>query len=234
MPGEPGPPPNRFDVERAAEWSPLPTVCRDVLYAFCRQMVKDTTIIPLHLMPSLNTLARRTGWSKRHVQRALDYLEVLGIITRRRPTVEDARKEHARTAYVVHYPRLVELGTGSAKKARDAQALGLGPVRRKPRARVTTELGTDSLEATDTVPPIQISSVPTDQTDREVAFIADILSGRTGYLVSTELAMQIRAIILARPGARGQKSLTYIRRVLALESHPERWLRPQDSSGGKT
>jgi hypothetical protein len=235
MSSDPSKPPNRFDVERATEWSPLPTPCRDVLYALARQMIKDTTVIPLHVQPSLKTLAKKTGWSKRHVQRALDYLEVLNIIERRRPPMELARTEHARTTYVVIYDRLFELGTGSPKAARDAQALGLGPVRRKPRAKVATELGTARPEPRDSVAPVQISSdPPTDQTDSEVALIAGVISSRTGYLVSDELARQIRAVILARPGAQGQRPLTYIRRVLANEPRPERWLRPQDSPGGTT
>jgi hypothetical protein len=228
MPGEPPPLPNRFDVERAAERSPLPTVCRDVLYVLARRMVKETTLIPLQHMPSLKTIARYSGWSKRHVQRGLDYLEVLGIVERRRPPPEKARKEHAVTAYTVRYAELAGLGTGSPKTARDAQALGLGPVRRKPRAKASDDLGTGSPEARDTVAPIQISSDHTDQTDLELVFIADVISGRTGRPVTEELAAQIRKVILARPGAQGQKTLTYIRRVLALESHPERWLTPFD------
>lgn len=229
MPGEPPPLPTRYEVERAAERSPLPTVARDVLYALARRMQQGSTLILLQHQPSLSTLAKAAGWSKRHVQRALDYLEVLGILIRSRPSQHDARVNHKRTAYTVRYPRLAELGTGSPKEAKDAQALGLGPVRRKPRDTSAEGLETGSPEARDTLPHVQDLSEPTDQTDPELVFIAGIISGRTGQPVSDELAAQIRKVILARPGAQGpQKPITYIRRVLALESHPERWLTPFD------
>jgi hypothetical protein len=229
MPGDPPPPlPTRYEVERAAERSPLPTVCRDVLYALARRMQQGSTLILLQHQPSLNTLAKAAGWSKRHVQRALDYLEALGTLTRARPSKHDARVNHKRTAYTVHYPRLAALGTGSPREAMAAQALGLGPVRRKPRDKEAEDLGTGGPEARDTAPPVQDSSEPTDHTDPELAFIAGIIGGRTGQPVSEELAGQIRKVILARPGAQGQKPITYLRRVLALENHPERWLTPFD------
>lgn len=219
--------PDRFDVERSVERSPLPTVCRDILLALCRRMQKGSTMIPPEHTPSLNSLARMTGWSRRHVQRGLDYLELLGIISRRRPSTYDAQVHHARTKYVVHYQSLVDLGPGSPKKARDAQSMGLGPVRRKPRAKQATDLGTASPEAEDTVAPDQISSDQPDHAVREVAFIRLHIADRTGHQLSEPEAYRIRALMLARPGAAGKNSLAYIRRVLALDRHPEKWLQPQ-------
>jgi len=117
---DPEKPPDRYDVEWATEESPLPTVARDVLYALARRMVKGSTVIPLeHAAISLNNLSEITGWSKRQVQRALDYLEFKLILTRRRPSSYDARVNHARTSYVVHYEWLERLGTGSPKEAGD-------------------------------------------------------------------------------------------------------------------
>jgi hypothetical protein len=218
--------PLRYDVENAAERSPLPTVSRDILYAFARRMQQGSTLIMLQHQPSLSTLAKSAGWSKRHVQRGLDYLERLGIITRTRPSKHLQRTEHRRTAYVVHYEALLELGTGSPKSARDAQSLGLGPPRRKPRAKKSAELGTDSPEARDTAAHVQISPEPPDHTDPEIAFIRGHITERTGRSVSEQQAAEIRAVILARPGAQDQKPLGYIRRVLALDRHPEKWLEP--------
>ena len=219
-------PPDRFDTERLVERSPLPTVCRDVLLALCRLMKRGTLLIPPEHTPSLSILALKSGWSRRHVKRALDYLELLGIISRLRPTKHDAAVNHARTKYVVHYHRLVDLGPGSAKKARDAQALGLGPPRRPPRAKQSAELGTGSPEAGDTLPHTQIPSDQPDHTEREVAFIRLHMADKTGYQLTEAEARRIRAEMLARPGAQGQNSLAYIRRVLALDRHPEKWLQP--------
>jgi len=218
--------PTRYDVEWAAERSPLPTVARDVLYALARRMQQGSTLIMPQHMPSLSSLAKSAGWSKRHVQRALDYLEKLGIVSRRRPSKHKARTEHARTMYTVHYPRLAELGTGSPKEAMDAQSLGLGPVRRKPRDTSAPDLGTGSPEARDTEAHGQNVSVHTDQSDPETVFIRQHLQDRTGRDVGEAQAAEIRALILARPGAQDQRPMAYIRRTLITDKNPGRWLEP--------
>lgn len=206
------------------ETSPLPTVARDAVYALCRRMVKGSTVVPPQHTLSLNELSSATGWSKRHLQRALDYLEMRDIVVRNRPSKHKARTEHARTTYGINYEALLRLGTGSPKKARDTRALGLGPPRRKPRAKATDELGTGSPGAGDTMAHDSDLSVHTDQTDPELAFIRVHIGDRTGRTVTQEMAERIRARILARPGSTGQPPLTYLRRVLALDKHPERWL----------
>ena len=222
----PKPPPNRFNIERLVEVSPLPTVCRDALLMLARRMTAGTLVVPPEHSPSIGEIARKSGWSRRHAQRGLDYLELLGIISRYRPSQHDARVNHVHTKYVVHYQRLVDLGPGSAKKARDAQSMGLGPPRRKPRAKEQTGLGTGSPEAEDTLSPDQISPDQTDHTGRAVAFIRRHIAERTGYQLTEAEGRRIRAEMLARPGRGKQSELTYIRRVLALDRHPEKWLQP--------
>lgn len=226
--------PDRFDVERVTEKSPLPTPARDVLYALARRMQQGSTYIPLqHATISLNKLAEISGWSKRQVQRALNYLEARAIITRRRPSLHDARTKQARTSYTVHYEQLEKLGTGSPKEARDTQAYGLGPPRRKPRDTQARELGTEGPEARDSVAPNQTLSDKPDQPDLETALIVSLLKVRTGQAVSDDQAAAIRQLLLARPGAEGEPPAAYIRRVLNTDPKPQRWLpnaQPPDNS----
>lgn len=209
--------PDRFDLKRAIERAPMPTVAKDVLYALARKMDKGTLVIPLYRMPSLTTLAKHSGWSRRHVERALNYLELLRIVTRNRPSKIDAQTKHARTAYVVHLDPLLWLGTGSPKESKDAVAYGLGPPRRPPRAKKSSALGTGSLEAGDMVAHSQVLPDKPDKPDRQIAIVIDVLRNRTGKTVSAEWAAQTRDLILARPGAMGQRPEGYLRRILMLE-----------------
>lgn len=216
--------PGRFEIERAAERADIPTVAKDVIYALSRRMDAGTPVIPLRHMPSLTTLAAASGWSRRHVERALNYLEMVGVVDRRRPTVVDARTKHARTAYTVHHDPLVKLGTGSPQNSRDAQSLGLGPPRRQPRDKVSPDLGTGSRVARDTVAHVQ--TFPDHQTspDPGAAMVMRILAERTGRTVSAEWAAKTAALILARPTSAGRSPERFIRQVLILDKNVERWL----------
>lgn len=216
--------PGRFEIERAAERADMPTVAKDVIYALSRRMDAGGPVIPLRHMPSLTTLAAASGWSRRHVERALNYLEMAGVVDRRRPSVVDARTKHARTAYTVHHDPLVKLGTGSPQNSKDAQTLGLGPPRRQPRDKVSPDLGTPSHVARDTGAHVQ--TFPDQQTspDPRAAMVIRVLADRTGKTVSLEWAEKTAALILARPTAAGQPPERYIRRVLMLDKNIERWL----------
>lgn len=216
--------PGRFEIERAAERADMPTVAKDVIYALSRRMDAGGPVIPLRHMPSLTTLAAAAGWSRRHVERALNYLEMAGVVDRRRPSVADARTKHARTAYTVHHDPLVKLGTGSPQNSKDAQSLGLGPPRRQPRDKVSPELGTGRRAARDTGAHVQ--TFPDHQTspDPRAAMVIRVLADRTGKTVSLEWAEKTAALILARPTAAGQPPERYIRRVLMLDKNIERWL----------
>lgn len=203
----------------------MPTVAKDVIYALARLMDANTPVIPLQFMPSLTTLAKKAGWSRRHVERALNYLELVGAVTRVRPTQHDAQTKHARTSYTVHHHQLLRLGTGSPKDSRDAQALGLGPPRRPPRAKKSPDLGTPSQAAEDTVAHSQtLSSNPPNQPDRTARFVQQFFAGRFGRSVDEDWAAKTAAEILSRPGAAGKDPLAYVRRTLATDRHPEKWL----------
>jgi hypothetical protein len=215
--------PTRYDVEWAIERSELPAAARDMLYLLARRMEQGSTLIPGQHSPSLSKIAKASGWSRRHVLRALNYLEDLGLITRHRPTPHNARVYHQRTNYTVH---LDKLGTGSPAEASDVPSHGLRTARRKAKDTPSPELGTASPEARDTLARSQISPEPPDQPDPEIAFIRSHLHGRTGQVVSEDQAAGIRALVLARPGAQGQRSMPYIRRVLTLDKHPDKWLEP--------
>jgi hypothetical protein len=54
------------------------------------------------------------------------------------------------------------------------------------------------------------------------------VAARTGQTISEGQAAAIRTLILARPGAQGQRPMAYIRRVLTLDTrqNPEKWLEP--------
>jgi hypothetical protein len=193
-----------------------------VLYALARRMAQGSTVIPLqHAQISLNQLAKASGWSKRHVQRALDYLEVRGIVTRRRPTLHDARVKQARTTYVVHYEPLAGLGTGSPKEAGDTTAYGLGPPRRKPRDKAAQGLETGSPDPRDTAAHESDLSDQPDQSE-EISLVIRHIAERTGVTVDRQWAAATRDLILARPGIVNRRS--YLIRTLATDKNPERWL----------
>lgn len=223
--------PTRYDVEWAIERSHLPTVARDVLFLLARRMDQGSTLIPGHRTPSLTTIAKASGWSRRHVLRGLNYLEAVRLITRTRPSAYDARVRHVRTRYTVHLDRLTELETGSPAEARDSWAYGVGTPRRGSRATQAPRLGTAGPEARDSVAHTQNLPETPEPADDEIAFIRGYLAERTGQTISEDRAAGIRALILARPGAQGQRSLPYIRRVLTLDTrqNPEKWLQPQEA-----
>lgn len=221
--------PTRYDVEWAAEASVLGKCARDVVFALCRRMEQGSTIIPGRYSPSLRGLAAATGWSKRHVQRALNTLEALQVVSRLRPTLVDARRKHARTHYVVNLERLRSLerglGTQGPQEGRDSTSPPLGTVRPMAGDSTTPGHGTGGREARDTVAHSQISPERADlRSDPEIDMVIKTLRDRTGKTVSEEWAARTRDLILARPGSASQRPLGYIRRVLMLDKQPDRWL----------
>lgn len=216
--------PGRFEFEWAAERSPMPIVAKDIVYALARRIEAGTPIIPLQHMPSLTKLAKATGWSRRHVERALNYLELTGVVTRVRPSIHDAQTKHARTSYTIHHDYLLRLGTGSPKDSKDAQSLGLGPPRRPPRAKKSPGLETGSQAPRDTAAHSQISPELPDRPDQSdlVDLVIRELQKRTGSIVGREWAETTRDLLLARPGIVNPRA--YIIRTITTDPHPERWL----------
>jgi hypothetical protein len=220
--------PTRYDVEWAIEKSRLPTVARDVLFLLARRMDQGTTLIPGHRTPSLSKIAEASGWSRRHVLRGLNFLEAAKLITRTRPAPYDARVRHVRTRYTVHLDQLAGLETGSPAEARDSWSYGVGTPRRGAKATQAQGLGTAGPEARDSVAHTQNLPENPEPADTEITFIRGYVSERTGQTISEDQAAGIRAVILARPGAQGQRPMAYIRRVLTLDTrqNPEKWLEP--------
>jgi hypothetical protein len=217
--------PARYEFEWAVERAMLPTICKDVLYALARRMQQGSTLIYQGHSPlSLTYLAKVSGWSRRHVERALNYLELVDVVIRTRPSIHDARTKHAVTRYAVNYHQLVELGPQDLQRARDAVAHGLGPRRRKPKDGGTSALGTAGPEAGDTA--AHSSQIPqsAEGAEREIALIIRVLQDRTGKTVSRDWAATTRDLILARPANSHLPPMARIRRVLLMEKHPERWL----------
>lgn len=214
-------------MERATERSGLPKGARDVLFLLCRRMDQGGTYIPPQHSPSLNTIARLSGWSKRHIQRFLNLLEQLGLVIRTRPPIEQARKNHARTLYAINVPKLLQLARDrQAQEARDSTSTGLGTPQPKARDTTAAGLGTSGRGARDTTAHSQTLSDQPDHPDPEIVVIITVLRERTGTTVSAQWAAKTRDLILARPSApkRPGPHIGYIRRALMLDKHPERWL----------
>lgn len=195
-----------------------------MLFLLCRRMEQGGTYIPLQHSPSLNTIARFSGWSKRHVQRALNELEQLELVIRTRPSKENAQKHHARTGYAVNVPLLLQLARDkAAQEARDRQSPGLGTSSPKARDTASHGLETGRRGARDTMAHSQTLSVQPDHPDPEIALIQGLLAVRTGVHVSDEWAAKTRQLLLVRPGA-AERPAEYIRRTLTTDPNPQRWL----------
>lgn len=217
-------------MERYTERSGLPKGARDVLFLLARRMDQGSTVIPLQHSPSLSTIARHSGWSKRHVQRFLNLLEQAGLLYRNRPSPYEARARHARTAYTVNVQQLQELARDTqSQAARDKVSLPLGTPGPGARDTGTPAQGTGSRAARDTVAHSQTLSDQPGQPDPEIALIVSLLKVRTGEAVSGEWADGVRQQLLGRPGADGQAPAAYIRRALSTDPNPQRWLPPRES-----
>lgn len=223
MPGEP-PQPIRYDVERAAENTDLPTCSKDILFALARRIEKDSIIIPRQFSPSLYRLAEATGWSKRNLQRHLNRLEQDGLLVR-------IRWKGRRTAYAIVWPRLAELETQWLRKRAEARAKrSLPPETPGPDTgdMAAPGLGTGKARTGDTGAPSQtIQTVSDQEPDPEIAMIARLLETRTGKAVTDEWAAATRDAILGAAGAPpepGPARSSYIRRIIIHDPQPQRWL----------
>lgn len=209
--------PNRFDVERAIKKADsLPPIAAHLLLDLCTYMDQGSTTIPYKHGPSLTMLTRDSKWSRRTVIRYLAWLEHAGWLTRLRPTVAAARKEHKRTAYIVHVPEWVI----EAIRARDSEFPGLGLPDAQARVPPTLELGQASAQAR------ARARLKPDQPDLSDQGLADIviaqMQERTGKTVTREWAAQTVQMILARPGIKSPRA--YLVRTISTDPNPQRWL----------
>ena len=132
----------RWDVERALRDSGLPAAARHVALELLTRTGAGTAEVPAEHSPSLTTLARETGMSRRAVMRALNVLESGGWITRLRD-LKRAVTEKQPTRYRLHAPARAgdALGQEVPQSARAGGALELGQEVPQARAGDAPELG---------------------------------------------------------------------------------------------
>ncbi len=94
----------RFDFERAILRSDLPPLSRFVALTLATWADDATGTIPHKFTPSLTRLAEATAISRSSVRNHLNRLELAGWVIRKRPDVELARSQGARTEYQLVVP----------------------------------------------------------------------------------------------------------------------------------
>lgn len=133
----------RYEIERAVRRARLPAPWVAVVLTLCTRIWQPEGIIRGSDQPSLNELAADTGYHRSTVKRSLNGLESAQWVIRVRPSVDDARRLHARTAYALRVPSVypqarsmvsLELGARSAQAWLTA---GQGMAHDEPRARRT-------------------------------------------------------------------------------------------------
>lgn len=127
--------PTRFEIERALKLSRLPPTSRHVMHVLCTRMDAETNLILPRYQPSLTNLARETGYDRRTITRHLTRLEAAGWLIRVRPTLDDARTKHKRTAYTPLIPEGSYPQARAFAGARGTASPDLGAQR--PKARGT-------------------------------------------------------------------------------------------------
>ncbi len=205
----------RYEVERALEDSKLPPVSRHIILVLCTRMKKGSTLIPPEHSPSLTRLARGTGWHRRTIMRHLRELEAAGWVERRRPPPDLARARYMTTAYVVLYPQVGagEPGPGAGNPGLEAENPGLGA-------------GTGAGRGGEPRNQTESDQLSDHESDPEIEMVIAELNKRTGRTISPEWAAKARGLILARPGVRNRAA--YLRRVLATDPNPARFLPSQE------
>lgn len=99
--------PSRYDVERAALASDLPSTSRYLMLVLCTRCDGGSSTIPSKYQPSLTRLVRLSGLARSTVCIHLRILERRKWLIRKRPNASDARTKHARTHYTLCIPELV-------------------------------------------------------------------------------------------------------------------------------
>jgi hypothetical protein len=86
-------------IQRAVLASDLPAPARLIVHTLVARADFKTGVVPAEHTPSLTDLTNETGLARSSVAKFLNKLETAGWVERDRPTVEQARGEHARTGY---------------------------------------------------------------------------------------------------------------------------------------
>jgi DNA-binding MarR family transcriptional regulator len=193
----------RWEIERAVLSSELPWPARYLALVLLTRADAKTAAIPATYSPSLSTLLAETGMSHAALLKYLDLLESEGWLTRRRPSMDDARAKKSRTRYALRLGR-------QATVARSPHDLELG-------RHATTGLGRHATtEQTDG---------PMSEQEREgLAAVAETLELATGKKkISNEDAS--RAVALATNGKAGLRDpYRYAVKVIRDDRNPWRFL----------
>ena len=93
-----------FAFMRAVRSSDLPAPAKNLLMTLGSLADTETIVIPEKFSPSLTELARMTSLGRSTVAEQLGKVEDLGWVKRAQPSIEDARKNKARTQYYLLIP----------------------------------------------------------------------------------------------------------------------------------
>lgn len=137
---------SRWDVERAALASTLPSTSRYLMLVLCTRCDGGSSTIPAKYQPSLTRLVRLSGLARSTVCIHLRILERRGWLVRRRPTPREARTKHARTHYTLCIPELVR-PSDSPPSPEDGSELVRPPSKAGPTAGRTSSLSAQSSSA---------------------------------------------------------------------------------------
>jgi DNA-binding MarR family transcriptional regulator len=136
----------RWDVERAALASGLPSTSRYRMLVLCTRCDGGSATIPAKYQPSLTRLVRLSGLARSTVCIHLRILERRGWLIRHRPTARDARTKHHRTHYTLRIPELVRSVDGPPSPE-DGSELVRPPSKAGPDGGRTSSLSTHSSSA---------------------------------------------------------------------------------------
>ena len=205
--------PTRFDIERAVLASDLPSISRHLIHVLCIRIDAETNTILAAYQPSLSDLARDIRRDRRTVMRYLNVAEQGGWIIRTRPTPDQARRLHRRTAYRIRIP-------DGYPQARDGMPPGLGTSSHRARDGMPPGLGAGSPEARGTAPRRSSRS-----SGSSIDAIIKAICEKTGVTVTPEWAERVREQILgARDIAHPE---AYLRR--AIDAAPPETYIPHDT-----
>jgi hypothetical protein len=154
----------RLAFERAIRYSSLPAPARHLALTIATWADIETGVIPERFQPSLSTLAEATGMGVSTVKRQLTVLEVEGWTARDRPEQDRARREHARTQYLLQIP--AEHGPERAMpRPRKSQAHGPERAKARPTAGHKSSCSTGEYQPPSPPPPPKPEPDPDPPTD---------------------------------------------------------------------
>lgn len=207
-------PGGRLAFERAIRRSSLPAPARHVALTIATWADIATGVIPERFQPSLSTIAEATGMGATTVKRHLGVLESEGWLVRDRPEIAKARREHARTQYVLNVP-LALVGHGPERTMPMGQS---GPSHGPERAKAWSAAGHKSSCSSDEVPENPTASVAEPVDDAPAADSAPAGGGGGSALRATAEQITSALDYRGQPPTRQQQTQITDRLLAALEA----------------